>query len=401
MKTFKYKGYDAQSVVKFGTLEAPDYATAYAALIYQGVIVVSLKQERLSIIKFISGLITRLRIGGRWTSVFFRELSVMLGSMTLHNALKMLSDTSRGHVSEKILSDLSKSVGGGEKFSNALRQHEVIFSDDIIQTIEIAEESGRTQEVSRTLSERLERSYATSRKVSGAMYYPIVVLIAAIIAAIVMLNVTLPVFDSFYKNHGGELPLLTLILFNGGKFLTEHLFLFATGFLVLIFSALIIYREVDSVKFFIDEMKLNVKILREIALRNLFGRLSFLIESGVTLDEAIRLSVLSDENSFMRQRLGAAKISIEKGETLEKVLRRVVKNISPLYLGLIATGEATGELVEMLRQCESMADFEIDETLRELPAKAEVYGTVTAGLIVAMLVFSIMLPIFSMTSLNF
>lgn len=401
MKTFKYKGYDAQSAVKFGTLEAPDYATAYAALIYQGVIVVSLKQERLSIIKFILGLITRFRIGGRWTSVFFRELSVMLGSMTLHNALKMLAETSRGHVSEKILSDLAKSVGGGEKFSNALRQHEVIFSDDIIQTIEIAEESGRTQEVSKTLSERLERSYATSRKVSGAMYYPIVVLIAAIIAAIVMLNVTLPVFDSFYKNHGGELPLITLILFSGGKFLTEHLILFAAGFLILIFAALMIYREVDAVKFFIDEMKLNVRILREIALRNLFGRLSFLIESGVTLDEAVRLSVLSDENSFMRQKLGAAKISIEKGDTLEKVLRRVVKNISPLYLGLIATGESTGELVEMLRQCESMADFEIDETLRELPAKAEVYGTVMAGLIVAMLVFSIMLPIFSMTSLNF
>lgn len=401
MKIFKYKGYDAQSAVKFGTLEAPDYATAYAALIYQGVIVVSLKQERLSIIKFILGLITRFRIGGRWASVFFRELSVMLGSMTLHNALKMLADTSRGHVSEKILSDLAKSVDGGEKFSNALRQHEVIFSDDIIQTIEIAEESGRTQEVSKTLSERLERSYATSRKVSGAMYYPIVVLIAAIIAAIVMLNVTLPVFDSFYKNHGGELPLITLILFSGGKFLTEHLILFAAGFLILIFAALMIYREVDAVKFFIDEMKLNVRILREIALRNLFGRLSFLIESGVTLDEAVRLSVLSDENSFMRQKLGAAKISIEKGDTLEKVLRRVVKNISPLYLGLIATGESTGELVEMLRQCESMADFEIDETLRELPAKAEVYGTVMAGLIVAMLVFSIMLPIFSMTSLNF
>ena len=86
---------------------------------------------------------------------------------------------------------------------------------------------------------------------------------------------------------------------------------------------------------------------------------------------------------------------------MKKLNKNVIKNISPLYLGLIATGEATGEIVGMLRQCEAMADFEIDETLRELPAKAEVYGTVAAGLIVAMLVFSIMLPIFSMSSLNF
>ena len=401
MKKFKYKGYDAQSMTRIGTLEAPDMSAAYAALLYQGVIVVSLRQERLGIIKFLATLITRLRIGGRWTSVFFRELSVMLGSMTLHNALKMLADTARGHALEKILSDLSKAVGDGKKFSDALRQHEGIFSDDVIQMIEIAEESGNTQEVAKTLSERLERSYTTSRKVRGAMYYPIVVLIAAFIAAIVMLNVTLPVFDSFYKNHGGELPLLTSILFNGGRFLTEHLILICAGILATIFLALMIYREVDAVEFFIDEKKLNVKILREIALRNLFGRLSFLLESGVTLDEAVRLSIISDENSFMRKMLSGSKLSIEKGESLESVLRRVIKNISPLYLGLIATGESTGEIVEMLRQCEAMADFEIDETLRELPAKAEVYGTLAAGLIVAMLVFSIMLPIFNMSSLNF
>ena len=401
MKKFKYKGYDAQSVPRYGTLDAEDYAAAYAALIYQGVTVVSLKQERLSVKDFILGYITRLQLGGRWISTFFRELSVMLGTMTLHNALDLLTETSRGHAAEKILRDLADAVGGGEKFSDALRRHEVIFSGDVIQSIEIAEESGKTQEVTKTLSARLERSYVTSRKVRGAMYYPVVVFVAAIIAAVIMINVTLPVFESFYQDRGGDLPFTTYLLLHGGKFVTEHLILIAAIFLAGIFSALMIYREVDAVKFFIDKIKLNVKILREIELRNLFGRLSFLLESGVTLDEAIKLSAASDENLFMRHTLSDAKVSIEKGDTLEKVLRRAIKKISPLYLGLIATGEATGEIVEMLRQCESMADFEIDETLRELPAKAEVYGTLAAGLIVAVLVFSIMLPIFNMSSLNF
>ena len=401
MKKFKYKGYDAQSVPRYGTLDAEDYAAAYAALIYQGVTVVSLKQERLSVKDFILGYITRLQLGGRWISTFFRELSVMLGTMTLHNALDLLTETSRGHAAEKILRDLANAVGGGEKFSDALRRHEVIFSGDVIQSIEIAEESGKTQEVTKTLSARLERSYVTSRKVRGAMYYPVVVFVAAIIAAVIMINVTLPVFESFYQDRGGDLPFTTYLLLHGGKFVTENLILIAAIFLAGIFSALMIYREVDSVKFFIDKIKLDVKILREIELRNLFGRLSFLLESGVTLDEAIKLSAASDENLFMRHTLSDAKVSIEKGDTLEKVLRRAIKKISPLYLGLIATGEATGEIVEMLRQCESMADFEIDETLRELPAKAEVYGTLAAGLIVAVLVFSIMLPIFNMSSLNF
>lgn len=401
MKKFVYKGYNGKSIVQTGTLEAEDYATAYAALLYQGVTVVSLKQERLSLSKFISGWIMRWQIGGRWISVFLRELSVMLGSMTIHNALEILAKASRGHVSEKILNDLSITVGGGENFSDALRRHAVIFPEDVIQTIEIAEESGKTQEVFKSLAERLERSYTTSRKVRNAMYYPVAVFLAAIIAAVIMINVTLPVFESFYSDNGGELPLITFILLHGGRFLTEHLILIALGFFGVIIAALMIYREVDAVRFTVDKWKFEVKFFREIALRNLFGRLSFLLESGVTLDEALKMSAGSGENLFLQRSLSNAKMSVEHGDNLEKVLRRTIKKISPLYLGLIATGEVTGEVVEMLRQCESMADFEIEETLRGLPAKAELYGTLLAGAIVAALVFSIMLPIFNMSALSF
>ena len=70
-----------------------------------------------------------------------------------------------------------------------------------------------------------------------------------------------------------------------------------------------------------------------------------------------------------------------------------------LYVGLIVTGEAGGELVNMLRQCESMADFEVEEILRTLPAKAEIIGTLIAGLIVATLVFAVILPILDTTNL--
>ncbi|MBQ7630035.1 MAG: type II secretion system F family protein, partial [Selenomonadaceae bacterium] len=212
---------------------------------------------------------------------------------------------------------------------------------------------------------------------------------------------TLPVFDAFYKNHGAQLPKLTAILFSGGKFLAEHWILILGIFFAAIILIITIYREVDEVKFFVDKQKLNVRILREITLRNLFGRLSFLIENGITMDEALRLSMLSDENLYLKEMLRGAKISITKGVTLDKILRQVIKKISPLYVGLLSTGEATGEVVEMLRQCETIADAEIDEILRDLPTKAELYGTILAGLIVAALVFSIMLPILNMSTLNF
>ena len=161
----------------------------------------------------------------------------------------------------------------------------------------------------------------------------------------------------------------------------------------------IIYREVEAFKFFCDGLKLKIKLLREIELRNLFSRLGFLLESGVTLDAAIKLSAASSGNLKMQRLLEKIKNSIEAGEKFGVTLQSKLEDFSPLYLGLIVTGEESGNIVEMLRQCESMADFEIEETLHALPAKAEVYGTLTAGVIVGALVFSIILPILNMTDL--
>lgn len=399
MTKFKYKGYDNNSVAQVGTLEAENYSDAYAALQYQGVKVVSLAPERVSVVKLLADYFLRLQLGGRWVSVFFRELSVMLGVMTLHESLQNLARAAAGHVSEKILKELVATVEAGESFSAALRRYEIIFGDAAIQSVEVGETSGKLQDVTARLAVQLERGYATSRKVRAAMYYPLVVFAAAILAALVMINVTLPVFESFYGEQGGELPLITLILLQSGRFLTAHLFFITIIILMGLIAALVIYREVEAVRFFCDKLKLKVKVLREIELRNLFNRLSFLLESGVTLDSALKMSAASSGNLEMQRLLEKIQNSVEAGEKFGATLRRVLKNLSPLYLGLIITGETSGNMVEMLRQCESMADFEIEETLNSLPARAEVYGTLFAGLIVGALVFSIVLPILNMTNL--
>lgn len=399
MKKFRYKGYDTESIAQSGTLEAENYSAAYAALQFQGVTVVSLIPERASFFHSLSDFITKIKLGGRWTSVFFRELSVMLDVMTLHDALKTLEQASGDKTEKKVLTELIKSIEGGENFATALKSHEIIFDGDSIQSVEVGETSGKLQEVTVRLAEQLERSYATGKKVRAAMYYPLTVFLAAIVAAVIMINLTLPVFESFYQSQGGELPLITSILLTGGKFLTEHIFFVAIIFFAAIIFFVIIYREISAVKFFLDRLKIEMKIFREIELRNLFSRLSFLLESGITLDAAIKLSAESSGNLYVKQILSDMQFSVERGEKLGAVFRKLSKNFSRLYLGLIVTGEESGRLVEMLRQCESMTDFEIEEILRTLPAKAEIYGTLTAGIIVGALVFSIVLPILNMTNL--
>ena len=397
MKKFKYKGYNAQAAEQVGTLEAENYAEAYAALSYQGVTVVKLEQAQASFAKTLGNFWLKLKLGGQWRAVFFRELGVMLGVMTLHDSLKTLAGAARNHPSEKILDDLVAAVGEGQSFSAALGRYEIIFGGDAIQSIEIGERSGNLQDVTARLASQLERNYSTEKKIRGAMYYPLFVLLAAFVAAAILINVTLPVFENFFAQQGGELPLVTLILLHGGRFLSEYWFLivFALAAGVIFFAT--IYDRMAAFRFLLDKVKLKFKLLREIELRNFFGRLSFLLESGVTLDEAIKLCAAASKNLFVQKKLTEIKFSVERGGSLGSLIAK--ENFPPLYVGLIVTGEAGGELVNMLRQCESMADFEVEEILRGLPAKAEIFGTLLAGLIVATLVFAVILPILDTTNL--
>ena len=392
MKKFKYRGYDAQAVEQVGTLEAENYSEAYAALSYQGVTVVKLEQTQADFAKLLEIFWLKQKLGGQWRAVFFRELGVMLGVMTLHDSLKTLAGAAKNHPSEKILNDLVTAVGEGQTFSSALERYEIIIGGDAIQSVEIGEASGNLQDVTARLASQLERNYSTEKKVRGAMYYPLFVLLAAFVAAVVLVNVTLPVFENFFAQQGGELPLVTLILLHGGKFFSEHLILIVIALALSVISFAAIYNRIAAVRFLLDKLKLKFKLLREIELRNFFGRLSFLLESGVTLDEAIRLCAAASKNLFVQKKLTEIKFSVERGGNFGTLIAK--ENFPPLYVGLIMTGEAGGELVNMLRQCESMADFE-----GGLPAKAEIFGTLLAGLIVATLVFAVILPILDVTNL--
>ena len=397
MKKFKFRGYDAAATEQRGTLEAENYSEAYAALSYQGVTVVSLEQTEANFAQVAENFLLKFKLGGQWKSVFFRELSVMLGVMTLHESLKTLADAATDTPSKKILSELVAALEDGETLSAAMRRREIIFGGDSIQSVEIGEASGNLQDVTARLAAQLERNWATEKKVRGAMYYPAFVIFAALIATVVLVNVTLPVFENFFAQQGGDLPLVTKIFLFGGKFLSEHWLLTLAAILLTCAGLTAVVVKVEAVKFAVDELKLKTKLLREVELRNFFGRLSFLLESGVTLDEAIHLCAAATKNLSAKKILSEIKFAVERGESFGSLVGK--KNFPPLYVGLLVTGEAGGELVTMLRQCESMADFEVEEILRSLPAKAEIFGTLLAGLIVATLVFAVMLPILDVTTL--
>ncbi len=399
MIKYKFEGYDKNSVAKNGSLEAEDFSKAYNVLKDQNITVVNLEPEKVSMLNFFEEYYLKFKLDNKWLSVFFRELSVMSGTMELQAALETLKNSTVESLEKKLLDGLFSAIQNGISFDVALSSHKKIFADEIIQSVKIASESGNSEIIYAQLAERLERSYTIQKKISSAMYYPIVVLIAAIVAAIVMINFTLPVFENFYTSQGAELPLITLVLLRGGDFFMNYFLLIIFFLLVTIFFAIIIYHEVAEVRYFLAWLKWQIKIFREVELRNFFGNMKFLIDIGKIPNEAINLYSNSSSNLYLKKKLQEVQILVKNGKTLSASLKESLEKIPVLYLNLIMVGEESGNLTKMLRQCETMADFEVDEILRALPAKAEVYGTLIAGIIVGALVFAIVLPILNITTL--
>ena len=281
----------------------------------------------------------------------------------------------------------------GKTLAEAMEKHRLIFSKSIIQMMIIAQRSGRMQEISEKLADQLEKNYKARQKLQSALYYPAFVFIIAMISVTILINVVLPTFAGFFESQGASLPLLTQVLLKVGVFLSQNMLMIIMVMIALIAVCVWIYQNSSSLQMFLDRFILKVpfvgKLITQREWMNSFGALSFLLESGVQIDEAIEMVADSTSNQYLRSVWLDIKYEVERGGQIQS------KVFPAEYQGLITTGAASGTLPEMLRRCEKLSEFEVEELSNQIPVKAEIFGTLVVGLIVAMIVFSVMLPVLS------
>ena len=274
-----------------------------------------------------------------------------------------------------------------------MQNHSQIFSHNVIQMINIAQKSGRMQEISERLADRLEKNYKSRKKLQSALYYPAVVFIVSLFAAAVLINVMLPTFASFFESQGSSLPELTLFFMKSAIFVSENFLSIFSSIIFLFVGFIFAYKKILPVRIFFDKLFLKIPFIGKLICyrewMNAFGSLSFLIESGIQIDDAVGMIAAATSNKYLRSIWLDIKYNVAHGDNLQS-------EIFPTeYQGLIATGEASGTLSDMLRRCEKMSEFELEEFSNQIPVKAEIFGTLFVGLIVAGIVFSVVLPILS------
>lgn len=341
-------------------------------------------------------ILWRLRpVSMRQIISFTRELSLLIHSgMPLLRSLKALSKRSGNERFRRTVHRISIMVENGSPFWEALASFPHVFSKIYVSTIRAGEVSGRLEPTLNVLAKFYETGYNLHRKIRGAMFYPLVVLAVVIGVIILMSVVVIPVFVSAFEELRIDVPPLTRALINTANFLQQfwYLFLIIAGFFIASYYLL---NRVIAGQLLIDRLKLKMPIFGPIHLRMVISRftrtLGILLQSGVSILEALDISAETCGNEIVAKKLDEIRQGIEKGETLESCLAEP-GIFPPLLTDMLIVGEEAGALENVLDNVAAVYEEETSDVVSNLTTVAEPVLIIAMGFLVAFVFSSLFVP---------
>lgn len=399
MKRYNYKAKDKDGRLVSGEVEAA--STRDAARLVRGrgyyVISVTVKFDNpLSLVRRYQERITPSDV-----STFTRQLSTMINSgLPITEALIILRAQMKGQI-QKIVSQILADVEAGESLSTALSRHPQIFSSTYIALVKSGEVGGVMDAVLLRLADNLEKQQEFSGKVKGALIYPAVIVVGMIIVAFIMMIFVIPRLTTLYTQFNASLPLPTLILIGISNFFISfwYIVLIIIGGGVYAFTA---YRKTPAGKRWSDGLIFKIPVFgdlqRQIILTELTRTLSLMVGAGVPILEALNITSGVVNNSIISDALKDSAQQVEKGFPIAFAFSRHPEAFPFILSQMVAVGEETGKMDEVLTKVSHIFEVESDERVKGLTAAIEPMVMVLLGLGVGFLVIAVILPIYNLTS---
>jgi len=330
---------------------------------------------------------------------FTRQTASMLNAgMSILSAVSTLEDQCMHPGFKRVLRTLRENIESGMPFSDGLRHFPQIFDDMYLNMVAAGEKSGQFAPVLKRLAVMLDASARLVRKVKSAMTYPIVVLTMALLIAGALITFVVPVFVEMFEGFGSTLPAPTQFLVNLSDFIRGYWYVLLPAIVV----AVIVFRKwKDTVagRYRYDKLVLKLPVFGELVQKVSVARFSRLfaqmLVSGVPILDAMQVVALSIGNKVIEGSILAARSGIEQGNTLSASLEG--KPFLPtLMIRMIAAGEKSGRIDEMLDSVADTYDDEVETTLSALTSLMEPLLMVFLGLIIGGIVIAMYLPIFKL-----
>jgi type IV pilus assembly protein PilC len=399
MKKFKYSARDSVGKPVNGKIEARDQDAVAEILHDRGLIVVSVKEE--------FGLdfeeIAEINIGGvpmKDKVVFMRQMATMVGAgLPLTRSLEIMEQQIENAYFRKVIMKVRKNVEAGETLANSFRNSGDVFDSITINLIEAGESSGNLDVILLKLAVELEESKKLGDKIKSALIYPVIIVIVIIAVVVLLMFVLVPAMAEIYGDFGAELPLVTRILISMSTFMLNYWWA-----VILILSVVVIgaktYLDTPGGKRNWDKIVLKLPIfgvvIAKIQLAQFTRLLALLLGSGLSIIRALELTAQSLSNEMFREVLIASKDDVEKGGSLAIPIAR--SEYFPLLVSsMIAVGEETGELDNVLNKVAEYYKDEVDVATSSLSSLLEPVFLIIMGLMIAFIALAVYMPMFQLS----
>jgi len=408
MPKYSYEALDKGGKKVKGEIEANSEEVIIERLRGMGFYPTDVKRKKVSAAKLDIATLPLLRnimqrVNSKRLTTFTRQFATLVGAgLPLLRSLRILEDQSDSVIFRKKIREVSQDVEGGSTLSDALGKHPKVFDKLYVNMVRAGEIGGVLENVLLKIADFLEKRQALKAKVKSAMTYPLVVLsLAVIIVGFILLKI-IPKFRVIFAQLGAkELPLPTEILITVSELLVKRTPLVILGIIVLV----VLIRKINHTKggkLMFDIMKLKLpifgEIIRKIAITRWASTLSTLITSGVPILQALDIVKDTSGNEVIARAMIRVHSSIKDGDTIHEPLAQC-DIFPPLVVHMVAVGEETGAIDQMLTKVAEAYEREVDATVDALSSIIEPVMIVCLGVLVGAVVISLYLPLFMIPKL--
>lgn len=400
MTLYSYKAKDAEGNVYQGTHEVKDRTDLYKIVRDEGGHLISIKEAsgEGGVDKFFGKMFHGVKTQDK--ILFARNLGSMLkAGLSVTRAMAVMEKQAKNPHLKKLLKDLEADISHGETLSDSMKKRSDVFSQLFISMVKAGEESGNLASSLEVVASQMDKSYALVKKVRGALIYPAVILSAMVVIAILMLIYMVPTLTATFKGLGIELPLSTRVIIAMSDFMVNHTLLVIAALACIVAALVTLFRS-KSGKKIMDVVSIRLPaigtIAKEVQSARTARTLSSLLSSGVDIVVALGVTIDVVQNSLYKKALDTARIAIQKGEPMSGVFI-MNEHLYPPFVGeMIAVGEETGKISEMLLGVAVYYEQEVEEKTKDLSTIIEPILMIIIGLGVGVFAISMLSPTYSL-----
>ncbi len=331
--------------------------------------------------------------------LFLRQFSVMIkASISISDALNVLKNQYSTKAFKKVLIKVHQDVLSGLLLSEAFAKHPKVFPAFFVNMVAIGEVSSSLDSVLSSMADYYENDQRIKRKVKSAMIYPSILFALIVVVVFLISAFILPQFEGMINDLGGNIPKITKVIFNVSHFIQNN-FLYLIGGIIILILIIYLLLKTPRGRYFKDYLKLHLpfvgKINQNLVTARFIKAFIILLESGMTITDCMNNLVKMLGNQVFIEKFKFSIDEVNRGKRIAKSIEST--NLFPkMVIEMINVGEKSGNLVDVLKSTSSYFDDSLESSIAKATAALEPILIILLGVIVAVVILSVYLPIITM-----